>query len=313
MPTHPMLSTRPVFVVGMGRSGTTLLRSLISMHPLLQLAPETHFLSYWMWRYRGADLSKEDDFGAFWSAFTGHERFALLELDADEVRRRILGEGTPSFKSIFTTLLVSHARGHGKPGWGEKTPNHFQHVDQLFEWYPEARIVFTIRDPRGVVASWLRLERRWTQRPIDEIAASWRESIYEADRWTGDRRVRIVRYEDLLRDADGELRSLFDFVGVDFPAAEFAARDRVAAEAGARPGPDGVVNAEATDRWRETLTPAQIAAAERRVGYEMLRHGYEPDSEVPSFAGLRSAAKRRLYLLRRTRHAMRRASSSPPT
>lgn len=269
--TAAEISQRPTFVVGFPRSGTSLLRSIVSTHPLLQLAPETHFLSTWMPRFADADLADEDAFGRFWSAYSGDDQFGALELDAGELRTRVLA-GERTWKGIFTTVMQAHAELYGKPGWGEKTPAHFEHLDTLFGWYPEARVLFVIRDPRAVVMSWQALDSAWTNRPLPWIVAGWKKSVAAALEWRADRRVHTFRYEDVVA---GSLRGLFDHLDLDYPEAELSNRAGVGRPKGTY-DPRGPIRSGGHDRWRDGMDRRSLATVEAAAAAEMEEFGYEP-------------------------------------
>jgi len=283
------IADRPTFVVGFPRSGTSLLRSVISTHPLVQLAPETHFLSTWVPLFPNVDLSDPRGFDEFWKAYTGDGQFQALELDAGELRERIEAAGDLSFRGIFTAVMRAHAELYGKPGWGEKTPAHFEHLDVLFNWYPQARVLFVIRDPRAVVASWLALDSAWTNRPIPWIVAGWKKSAAAAAKWEIDARVNVFRYEDVA--SGGRVPELFAFLDLDHPAAAMDGRSDTGRPKGAH-DPRGPIRSGSIDRWRTALDPSTVAAIEAAAGGEMQRYGYQP-----TVTGLRrglAVLKRRL-------------------
>lgn len=92
-------SESPIFIVGPGRSGTTLMRKMISAHSRLSITPETHFLK--RADKRGDIHGSPEDFDEFWEEYTSWIRFTYLDLDPDYCLSLIENTGDQSFKSIF--------------------------------------------------------------------------------------------------------------------------------------------------------------------------------------------------------------------
>jgi hypothetical protein len=310
----------PVFVVGAGRSGTTLLRSLLSAHSALAMAPETHFLAlaerFGMPVDAGADARPADP-PAFWAAFAASPRIAATGVDPAAVRARAEAAGG-GFRAAFGALLTLTAEKAGKPRSGEKTPGHHRFASLLLRWFPDARVIFVRRDPRAVAASaleapWVMEQRRpsgplspfvlrtrWFH--VDGQARGWRR-IYGArlDAVADDPRACLTAYEDLVRAPEAELTSLCAFLGLDYepamtaPRAEGATATPAAADAATWRGwgsdherrAAATVSTDGLERWRARLSAVEIAMVEARCGALMPRFGYAP---ITGPARLRAAA-----------------------
>lgn len=294
----------PFFIVGSGRSGTTLVRSLLNAHPALAVTPETHYLKR-AFREGAASQPAPDDFPAFWRELTAWSRFRDTELDADAVLARIEAGGDRSFRAVFAAMLAEYAAARGKRRAGEKTPGHYRYLPTIFTWFPGARVLVLRRDPRDVVAShlgspWVTGElrpgrlaapliRRLRLFHIAERAALWREAngpfLGGAD---GDPRMHVVRYEQLVRDPEGEVARICAFLGEASDPAMLASRaqGRATPPAGAAdPGwrdwakrhharAGAPVSDGSVGRWRETLSASEATLVEAICAAEMARHGY---------------------------------------
>ncbi|MDD5778359.1 MAG: sulfotransferase [Candidatus Thermoplasmatota archaeon] len=149
-----MMDTPPLFIVGCRRSGTTLLLNALNRHSEVGLFPgETHFLDDVVPRVRSFTsgalsevIENMDD--AIWMAdVPGAEAVDVARCIAAAV-----GEKT-SARMFFRSFPQQAADMQNARVWGEKTPTHVYHVDTLKEWFPEARCIHMVRDPRGVAAS----------------------------------------------------------------------------------------------------------------------------------------------------------------
>ncbi|MCO6441314.1 MAG: sulfotransferase [Nitrococcus mobilis] len=282
-----MTEDSPIFIVGMPRSGTTLMQASLAAHPQIAISPQTHFLSYWVPHHPTTEPQNERDFERFWTEFVDSPQFRDLGLDADTLHGRLLAGGVPTFKTVFSTLLREHARRCGKPRWGEQTPAHRCYVGQLLDWYPNARIIYMLRDPRAVVASLL--DAPWTSAAPEFHAMHWRESIQALLRWECDERLYRVHYEALLIDPESVLRKVCAFLGEPFDPTvltrcEASATTRVSHGKWSRGHLSDALGPLRTDclaKWQLRLTPNQVAIVEYLTRKGMLRYGYELSSEGP--------------------------------
>ena len=99
----------PIFIVGMDRSGTTLMSALLDAHPHIAIAPETWFLEPWAVQFGRHDLNDTEQFERFWSDYTSHPYFSHLGLDAETLRDEILSQQPRTLASIFRALLKAYA------------------------------------------------------------------------------------------------------------------------------------------------------------------------------------------------------------
>ena len=288
---NPDRTSGPIFIVGFPRSGTTLVRALVSSHHEAALLPyETHLLDRWLPRLGDDGLATTARFERFWAEFTGQPGFDRTGIDPGDLRQRLEGAGSPTVRSVLDGLMQTYAVARGKGRRGEKTPDHYRHVETLLEWFPDGRVLFTVRDPRAVLASWLTLDRPWTRVPFTEVAAGWRDSAREALRWSTHPRVHPLKYEDLVTDTDAVLDVVFDFLELE--STSDLRRDGSGASHHGRYDPRGPVRSEGLDRWREVLLPAELTFVESEARSEMIEFGYEPVERVAASERARARAAR---------------------
>ena len=202
MKTDP--DRHPIFVVGTGRSGTTLLRMMLNAHPRIHL---THEASFYLLGGLPRGASPQD----WLDRYLKTAAFAWLRLAPKDVRRAV-GSRPTSVASIIREMMILQARRHGKERYGDKTPLHAAKLRQICEDFPNARVVNVLRDPRGGIASLSRMP--WAASSIGLnlafYAAGWRavrpfrHRLYE------------VRLEDLIERPEETLRGVLDFLGEEF-------------------------------------------------------------------------------------------------
>ena len=282
----------PIFVVGVPRSGTTLLAAFLSAHPRISIVPETHFFSQWLPRFAPRALDRPwrpgnlsgppaDQVRAFWRGATATARFSYLGIDPDETWTGAATGGIPNYRDLFKSILQTYASARGKPRSGEKTPAHDAVVPLMLEWFPRARVLYVLRDPRAVVHSLLRTP--WGSRSSPDIhALRWARSIRRLDSWGRNPRIRVVRYEQLVTHPAEELEAICRFLGENFDQRMIAGRSKDTSPILGRQGWAHAhlesalepVSVEAVDRWRSELPIPALAVIEQYAGAAMLGQGY---------------------------------------
>jgi hypothetical protein len=199
----------PVIVLGVGRSGTTLLRVMLDRHSELAIPYESFFVT--PLAHRHGDRPNLDDFlddlGRFYQLFE-------WGIAPEDVRPR-LREGMTTGEAISAVFEV-YAEHEGKPRWGDKTPLYMQHLPLLERLFPDAIWIHLVRDGRDAALSFLELPegfsgKTWAQpRTAGQFAARWRTEILSARRLgshVGGRYFEL-RYEDLVTEPERQLRRI---------------------------------------------------------------------------------------------------------
>jgi hypothetical protein len=238
-------------VVGAPRSGTTLLRLMLDAHPQLAIPPETGFL-------RLAPELEGRGREAFFAAVVGFPESAPawseFGIPVGSFERGLAAVDPFTVAGGFRAFYRLYAARHGKPRWGDKTPQYCRHLPVIAALLPEARFVHLVRDGRDVAVS---LRERWFSpgHDIEVQAAFWRDQVVAARRdgpATG--RFLEVRFEDLVCEPEPVLRRICDFVELAFDPAMLSHSGRAAerlAEHGTRYRSDGTVLVSREERLRQ--------------------------------------------------------------
>jgi protein-tyrosine sulfotransferase len=132
-----MAEKPPIFIIGVPRSGTTLVRTILDSHPEIACGPETPWLAPHQPRSIGAlhRFLCDDKLGVC----------ASFGLDRDTVTR--------ASRRMAEDLFGAYAHLRGKSRWAEKTPDNLLHLEFLLELFPDARLIHIVRDPLDVAIS----------------------------------------------------------------------------------------------------------------------------------------------------------------
>jgi hypothetical protein len=286
----PPVVTAPIFVVGAARSGTTLLQSMIDAHPDVALVGELHFFDQIL-QLRGT-IAEPLDAGAIERLRQGILGCAAIKFvpDIESILDLALpclaASPSPSYAALFGHLLAAFAQLRGVARVGEKTPTNIRYLSELVTFFPDAKIINILRDPRDSISS--RIRYPFTSSSVIFNTLLWKiEMIYTfdfaADPAIGPDRYMEVRYEALVQDPVAELNRVAQFIGVGFARSMLTGHERTDRVFKNEPWKDAVgrpVNNSSVAAWRTRLTPAQVGLLEYIAGDYLTRTGYEPQASV---------------------------------
>ncbi len=263
---------RQVFIGGCGRSGTTLLGSMLGAHMDCICPPESHFKVSALRNCRRADGTV--DLPEAWRFIRMHWRFKLWHLEVNPQR-----VPWSSYAELLMWLVEAYAQDRGTEGrvWIDHTPENISYAPLLLKLFPQARIVHIVRDGRAVANSILPLD--WGPNTMIR-AAGWWQAIVETGlalegRLPASQIVR-VSYEELVDDPERALRSLCRQLDLPYQASMLQADGFLPPDytlsqhqlVGRRPNPGRAT------RWKQTLTGRQVEIFESLAGPLLVRLGY---------------------------------------
>jgi len=219
------LPQSPVFVVGVGRSGTSLLQSMLHAHPEIAFLPETHFFRRYVARFYNRWTHEREGVRAFLNTLANDEEYQRAGIPEDELLAPFLN-GTRAFKlrAVYTRLLRLYRDQEDVSVIGEKDPRLIDYLPQARQMFPEAQILHIVRDPRDVLLS--RLDADWSSGRPDWLHLLTYRAQFVRGRLQGTRsfgaRYLELRYEDLLTEPKQVLRNVAEHVGVAYSDAMIA-------------------------------------------------------------------------------------------
>lgn len=223
---------RPVFVVGYQRSGTTLVREEVSAHPDFCIPPESSFLT-WLypefsdWRQQDCQTPRVTVFA---KALSQARKFWHWDLGTKAVLDQISRDQPANYAELASAVYRAYCTKVGKPRaqWGDKNNVHGLHLSTIMDLYPEARIIWVVRDPRDVWSSLKKLSLTAQSEGVSDIAPRAPLTVEDfCEEWNAynaavqvfliPRPLRsqalLVRYEDFVTHAEGSLVQLYEFLG----------------------------------------------------------------------------------------------------
>lgn len=194
------------FVVGVNRSGTTLLRMMLDAHPELTMPPETHFVPELIEVAEEGGATPE----AFLKVITSQREWGDFGLTEEQLLQAFSSQDPLTATGALRSFYGLYAERIGKPRCGEKTPIYVKSIRRINRALPEARFCHVIRDGRDVALS-IR-DRAVKEHPIDRIAERWVRRIGQARRQSKHvPHYAEVHYEQLITETEPTLRRICDF------------------------------------------------------------------------------------------------------
>jgi hypothetical protein len=284
----------PLFVLGVRRSGTTLLRVMLDRHSQLAVPDESYFVPQLADRH----LHHVDP-DEFVEDLRRLNTLVEWEVPLEKVRRR-LSERMPIGAAIGAVYSV-YAEERDKPRWGDKTPMYMQNLRHLERLFPDALFVHLIRDGRDAAMSFLAMPKgiateTWMHpRSPAGFACQWRTEVDAARRLgrrIGAHRYLEVKYEDLVRDVEPVLKRICAFAGLDYErqmtnyAGNVDVSSKPHQQSLTRPPTPGLRD------WRAQMPAADIGAFEQVAGDLLQELGYETNEDPDARGRLRRASYR---------------------
>lgn len=301
-------STDHIFIVGLGRTGSTLTRHILNSSDCIGIGGESHFLcdlprlGFQTRRSVRQRLRRVGDLASDEGArrvveylFTVRDRhlnfwnFTAKEVDREAFLRRLVAmPSSERERGLFELAMEVHAAG--RPVYGEKTPAHIFFVPQLLQWFPNARIIHTFRDPRAIYASRKKkAEDKAGQSAriglrrlgvVFQLASSlhviinWRRAERRHQKYQEQypERYILLKYEDLVQQPEYTLKRLCSFLNI--PLTHSMLAQTVVNSSFL---PDGGVGFDAGSitRWRKHVDPLVQRWFVMWLGPQLREYGYE--------------------------------------
>ncbi|MEW5870894.1 MAG: sulfotransferase [Chloroflexota bacterium] len=299
------LRDQPIFICGHPKSGTSLVRAILDSHPQLIVYPEeTGFFRRYLpeaskcspseqtlpsllaladerlihifkWNQETPDPSQE--------GFPDRDYSAIAFEDVRENMRQLAGQQFEHTGDILSAAILAYGQVCGRINaqtryWVEKSPYNEYFAEQIYAWWPDARCIHIVRDPRDNYISYRRKHPDWS---VEFFAANWTRStgagMRNRERF-GAQRYLILRYEDLTQSPQSSLEKLTGFLQIDWDAALTQPTRAGEQWAGNSMFADRFqgISAAPVDRWKDNLSPEDAGVIEWMAGSLLSTWGYAP-------------------------------------
>ena len=271
-------NSAPFFIVGTGRSGTTLLRLILNGHSRIQIPPETWFIEPLVAAVPISGPLSDEQIEIAIAIITKHRRWEDMNFDSAEFAAAIRNISNTQLVDILNLFYQRQLDRHDKKRFGDKTPIYINILTELKCLYPDAKFIHLIRDGRDVAISmldarWMRYHDRnfpWTKTML--LRRTYLETKLAED-------ILEVRYEALITDLERTVRKICEFLNETFEPQMLAFRDRLEQvperERRIHRKLAAPVSDSSISLWKNKLAPWECFLMEACLHDELLDLGYE--------------------------------------
>ncbi len=290
-PAHPIgyeVKPGPLFVVGSGRCGTTLLRRLLLEDPRLFVPPEMQ--DTWKVLQPFLEWYRHSTWKAVVRGVLGTLAISVVEFESLGVHLGPVAEvadvlpreerSCGRILDVFYRQFALQKVGRECEYWVDKKPRNFYHLFDLMRLFPTMKVVHLVRDPRDVVASTLKAKHLNT---VEEAAEHCADAIHYTNEFAAafPDSIMTIRYEDFVEDSTAFLEQIYDFWGIGQPSTieQINSKDdpRINDVTGAvyhqniiKPANKGSIG-----KYKESLSQDEIQHIQEECNLNMSQYGYE--------------------------------------
>jgi len=265
----------PLFLVGMPRSGTKLLRDLLNNHSQIGITPnESHFIPHFHSRMElYGDLRERANFKKFYHDFSRTVFFQRVTAESPFIDEQSWYDSVRAwtYAGVVETFYRAYAGQKNKTIWGDKTPFYLVILPLLKSLFPDAKFVHIVRDVRDYALS---LNKGWGKN-IFRSSQRWHDAVRQCRQdgtslKPGD--YHEVRYEQLVDSPGDMLKGICTFLPVPYEQTMTLLKQPADKGGDARNSLD--ILKRNYGKWEKSLSRRQIRKIESICGALLSDLGY---------------------------------------
>ncbi|MCW3072328.1 MAG: sulfotransferase [Bacteroidetes bacterium] len=301
-----------VFIVAKGRSGTTLMQTILDANENVILPLESRLIVHLKQKYFSItewtpalldafteDLYKDKKFSRYWSVDAVKLRKSIDALPIKELTFPVL------CKLIYLNYPSPFPKGRITL-LGDKNPIYSVFIKELSEVFPDAKFIHLVRDYRDNIVSNKKVFQRQS---VAQLAQGWKvyNIFIEQAKKGNEKNFYTLKYEDLASDPSRVVPEICDFLQIRFNPAMFDFHTKMQQVTGEKyveeiknvhPNLVKPINTKQINKWKETLSESDIELADFIAGDYAKQYGYVPETHrsALSFRIRALLALARIYL-----------------
>ena len=222
----------PLFILGNPRSGTTLLRLVLTSNSKLLIPPECGFIIWLESKY--GNWVKSDCRDPVRVSNFLDDLFVCKKFDTWGIDRKIvkglIEEVQPSkYRDLCGTIYIAYGFSTERffSMWGDKNNFYIHHLNKIFTLFENARFLHIVRDGRDVACSYREVDAEKSNSPyapklnteIPAIALEWTNNVMKVDSFmcsVPKIQAMTVKYEDFVKNPSDVTKMICDWLGIPF-------------------------------------------------------------------------------------------------
>lgn len=286
---------KPIFITGLHKSGTTLLRALLDGHEALSTVPfESHYFDlagYWVdneyqFSRPKTKPSQISDFKDFISTInhTSSEyadNFAAQKINEALFTQHLKADenGSPSLENYLKAILIATGQDPEKRPV-EKSIENFEFADDIFRLYPEAKMIHIVRNPYENLVSLRKFKSIGFGYPLmSRLMRTLYNHYYFLLRNLRNHpeRYLMIKYEDLILKQEATMRIVAKFLAIQYD--ETLLQPSILGEAWGGNSMSGEkfkgLKTSLSLKWQDELHPMELKYFERSLSFVCNYLGYD--------------------------------------
>lgn len=210
------MNKNPIFIVGVQRSGTTLLRLILNAHSEIAIPEEARFLSPILVKDSVDKIYKGNELQNVIQYFRNNGQFALWNFNSTDFFNELESTEEISVKDLITLMYTNYCTKEGKQIWGDKSL-FFGSIDILQKLFPDARFIHIVRDGRDIFDSWRKMDATKSNPAVMALDWAYKETkINNAFTHISKKNQLTLKYEDLLKNPQEVVTLVCDFLDITY-------------------------------------------------------------------------------------------------
>jgi len=231
-----MSNTKQIFVVGSSRSGTTMMGRILGNHSDIFTFKELHFFGTMWTNNSNQDLNRQKQIYLLSRLLCIQEDGLFNQQNISVFNEKAIAllahKNIDNPLSIYELFLSTISNQNKSIISCEQTPKNMYYLDEILAFFPQAKVINMVRDQRDVLLS---QKNKWKRRflgasaiPLSEAIRSyinyhplltakvWNSSLEHSSKFINTTRVKIIKFEELLADANSVVKEICQFLDIDF-------------------------------------------------------------------------------------------------
>jgi len=194
----------PVFIVGLPRSGSTLLQGILCNSGVYFPMPETHFFSIVGFDLLHKNLKKKH---------RKRIQNKLVKKSSIKLKRQI-PDSLTAVKDVFE-FVVDEFNTYDCRTFLEKTPRHIFFYFEILQYYPAARFICMVREPKNAVSSHLVMSEK-RNKSVIRVSTLYSKIVSAIFNIRNNSNVFVLKFEDLTDKTEESIKDVCKFLNIPF-------------------------------------------------------------------------------------------------